>query len=324
MGRKAAAPFVADVVNEFLRTKEGREPGTYRSYSGVLLGSEYGTKPSLGLPLAAHFRNRRMNSLVPDEVAGWFAQRVRGGKQDTKTRISRTARASFRFAYERGYSEIDLGLGIEQFRPGGPRVDWLEWEDVHRVLHAISEFRFEMAAAWLFLTGCRVSEACAARQEDVRWREGAGLFEWSISDSKTHRPRSVWLPDMLVPYIERSRSENKPRPDWPILWDCEGRGFGRVENPAALITPRTINSALERAREELGLSHRLTAHIARHTYCTNWIREHGASELMVEKLSRQVGTSVAVLRKTYIHYDLDEDDWAHLKAFGSLVQPYGS
>jgi integrase len=317
MARRTTSPFLADIVQEFLRAKAAREESTRRSYYGVLLGSEHGTKPSLGPPLAAYFKNRRLHTIVPDEVSAWFAQRVRGGAQDTKSRISRMTRAFFRFAFERGYTEIDLGFGIEQFRSGGPRIDWLEWPDVHRVLDVIPEFRYEMAAAWLFFSGCRVSEACAAKQEDVRWRESPGLYQWSIPDSKTHRARSVWLPEVLVPYIEWSRAENKPRPDWPLLWDCEGIGFGRVENPAYPVSPRTINNALERARAELELPIRITNHIAKHTYCTNWVQEHGTSELMIEKLSRQVGTSVAVLRKTYIHYDLDEEDWAHLRSFGA-------
>lgn len=33
----------------------------------------------------------------------------------------------------------------------------------------------------------------------------------------------------------------------------------------------------------------------------------------------EVGTSVATLRKTYVHYDLDESDWAHLRSFGAVV-----
>ena len=120
MARKVAAPFVGDVVHEFLRTKAAREEATRRSYYGVLLGSERGTKPSLGVPLAAQFTNRRMDTVVLDEVSAWFAQRVRNGAQDTKVRISRTARAFFRFAHKRGYSEIDLGVGIEHFRYGRP------------------------------------------------------------------------------------------------------------------------------------------------------------------------------------------------------------
>ncbi len=35
------------------------------------------------------------------------------------------------------------------------------------------------------------------------------------------------------------------------------------------------------------------------------------------KLSRQVGTSVAKLRSTYVHVHYTDDDWASLRAFGS-------
>ena len=94
---------------------------------------------------------------------------------------------------------------------------------------------------------------------------------------------------------------NTPRADWPILWDCEGRGFSRVENPAAPITAKTINAALDRAAARVGILVKVTAHTAKHTYCTNWITEKGDTENSMERLSRQVGTSVAVLRETYVH-----------------------
>jgi hypothetical protein len=37
----------------------------------------------------------------------------------------------------------------------------------------------------------------------------------------------------------------------------------------------------------------------------------------MEKLSRQVGTSVDVLRKTYVRMTLSEADWAHLHTMGA-------
>ena len=37
----------------------------------------------------------------------------------------------------------------------------------------------------------------------------------------------------------------------------------------------------------------------------------------MHKLARQVGTSVSVLRKTYVHLDLRDSDWAHIKDFGA-------
>jgi integrase len=115
-----------------------------------------------------------------------------------------------------------------------------------------------------------------------------GFYQWTIPDSKTHTPRVVWLPPVLGEYIEQSRQANEPRPDWPVLWDCDGRGFARIENPAAPISPRTINNALERARDAINLPMKVTAHIAKHTYCTQWIGEHGDGETALKKLARQV------------------------------------
>jgi integrase len=241
---------------------------------------------------------------------------VNEGAQATKHRISKGARAFFRFAQERGYTPVDLASAIDPYAPGGPRVDWLEWDDIHELLSAIPEYRYRMAATWLFFTGCRVGEACAAKQADLRLRKDVGFYEWTIDETKTHVPRSVCLPDYLGDFVETSRRQNQPRPEWPVLWDCEGRGFRRLANPAAQISPRTINSALERAREEIGLTTRVTAHVAKHSYCTNWIRDQGGDEFAMEKLSRQVGTSVGVLRETYVHITLSSADWAHLKAMG--------
>jgi integrase len=311
------SPFVLDVAEEFLRTKAARRRKTRDSYSAILVGSLRGTKPTLGIPLASYFHNRRFKTLSQDEVAAWFAQRVNEGAQATKHRISKGSRAFFRFAQARGYTALDLASVIDPYAPGGPRVDWLEWDEIRTLLGAIPEYRYRMAAAWLFFTGCRVGEACAARQADVRWRKEFGLYEWRIDETKTHVPRAVWLPNYLVEFIETSRRQNQPQPGWPVIWDSEGHGFSRLENPAAPISPRTINSALERARDATNITSRVTAHVAKHSYCTNWIRDQGRDELAMEKLSRQVGTSVGVLRETYVHISLSSADWAHLKTMGS-------
>lgn len=250
-------------------------------------------------------------------LASKTAQRVKGGAQDTKNRISKGARSFFTFAHDRGHTSENLGSVIERFKPGGPRVDWLEWPQIHKLIASIPEYRYRFAASWLFYTGCRVSEACAARQEDVQWRNEAGLYQWTIPDSKTHTPRSVWLPDALAEYVNASREQNKPNSAWPVLWDCSGRGYGRVEDPTAEISPKVINGALERACQAANLPVRVTAHIAKHSYCTSWVNGEGTGEYAMEKLSRQVGTSTNVLRRTYVHFKLDTADWTHIKNLGA-------
>jgi len=75
---------------------------------------------------------------------------------------------------------------------------------------------------------------------------------------------------------------------------------------------------LERAREAAGLPVKVTAHLAKHSYCTNWIGQYGDGERAMEKLSRQVGTSPAVLRDTYVHIVVDDDEWGQIQNFGAL------
>jgi len=310
-------PYVKEAVEEFLCTKAAREQATRASYSSILVGAEFGTRKPLGRPFAAYFRNRKFDSLSQAEVAAWFGQRVDGGAQNTKHRISKAARHFLGWAAQRGYASGDLVSAVEPFQQGRGRIDWLGWEEIDRVLAAIPEFRLRFAAAWLFCSGCRVGEAIAGVQADVRWRDEFALYEWTIPHAKTHRARMVWLPQRLGEFLERARERNRPQPCWPILWDCTGRGFARIEHPAAPITQRTINSALKAARERAGLTTPVTPHVCKHSFCTNWINEHGQGELAMEKLARLVGTSSTVLRRTYVHLSFTPDDWDDLRSFGS-------
>ena len=98
----------------------------------------------------------------------WFAQRVRGGAQDTKHRVSKKRARSCASAASRATPTRTSQARSTPYRAGRGRVEWLEWNDVHRLIDAIPEYRLKMAAAWLFYTGCRVGEAINAQQRDVR------------------------------------------------------------------------------------------------------------------------------------------------------------
>lgn len=61
----------------------------------------------------------------------------------------------------------------------------------------------------------------------------------------------------------------------------------------------------------------MTAHTARHSYCTNWIAELGDGEVALQKLSHQVGCSIGRLRATYIHHALSPEDFEMVRKFGA-------
>lgn len=47
------------------------------------------------------------------------------------------------------------------------------------------------------------------------------------------------------------------------------------------------------------------------------ITEYGAGELALGKLSRQLGASVETLRRTHVHVQFTDADWAAVASFGS-------
>ena len=241
---------------------------------------------------------------------------VRAPSEPTRSRFSKNAREFLRYCAKYGFCGPELEEAILAEKSGAGRLTWLRWDEVEKLLAAIDEYRLELAIAWLFYTGCRVNEAITADQMEVHWDSAREMYSWSIPDSKTGFPRDVWLPAALNPYIERSRAENKPAANWPVLWDCDGRGYARVEDPNCRISEKTINAELDRACRKAGILKPVTAHVARHSYCSNWITDVGDGEADLKRLSAQVGASVPTLRKTYVHISGTDEQIELIKAFG--------
>jgi integrase len=310
------SPYVVDAAEEFLALKAPKSRKTIAAYFALLVGKARGTRKTIGIPFAAYFQGRRCNSLTPFEISVWFAQRCDGAKQPTKHRFSKNAREFLRFLFARGYTSVDLSTAIEPQPDGGGRIVWLEWEEIHALLAQLPTLRLRLAIAWLFFTGCRLSEAIAADQQDVQWDKDRGMYVWSIPDSKTHRPRVVWLPAALNGLIEESREQNKSAAKAPLLWGCEGRGMADVEDPARRIAISTIMRHLETSAAKAGIHKHVTPHVAKHSYCTLWIKAHGDGERSLRKLATQVGTTVENLRKTYVHLNLTDKEFETIRDFG--------
>jgi len=312
---KNANPHLKDAIDEFLSTKLALSRNTHAAYFSLLKGSTRGTKVSLGTPVGAYFHGRRVRSITETQMLVCFNQRVEGGRQDTKHRMSKGLREFCTFLHDRGYTDTNIGAPIPKIPAGGARKDWYELKTAKRIADKAESFNLYFAILWLFLTGCRVSEAISAQQSDVK-RLDDGTYLWIIPDSKTHMPREVTLPDFLGAALERSRAQNNPKPDWPVLWGYVGRGFGRRETVTAYLTAPTIRGVMARAGRAAGIYTKVTPHTAKHSYCTNRLRLHVSDEPSLAQLSVQVGTSIAQLRRAYLHHTFDEVDRGRIRSIG--------
>ncbi len=313
---KNTNPHLDKAIDEFLATKLALSPKTHAAYFSLLKGSKRGTKVSLGTPVGAYFHGRRARGITETQMLVCFNQRVEGGRQDTKHRMSKGMREFCTFLHDRGYTDTNIGALIPKISAGGARKDWYELKTAKLIADKVASFNLYFAILWLFLTGCRVSEAISAQQSDVK-RLDDGSYLWIIPDSKTHMPREVTLPDVLGTLLERWRAENNPRPEWPVLWGYEGRGFGKRETLTAYQTAATIRGAMARAGRAAGIYTKVTPHTAKHSYCTNWLRLHGSDERSLAQLSAQVGTSIEQLRRTYLHHTFDAVDRERIRSIGS-------
>ncbi len=315
-------PYVIDAIEEFLSRKAPKAPKTLAAYFSLLLGSERGTE-------SHQHRIRALLSTTADVEASRRARYPSGSRnaqpeqeaQPTKHRFSKNAREFLRFLNDRGYVTDDLVAAIEPQPSGEGRIVWLSWDEVHRLLASVKPLRIRLALAWLFYTGCRLSEALSADQSDVQWHEGLQLYVWTIPRSKTHRPRVLWLPQALNPLIDESRRINRPRPSDPILWGCAGRGRADVEDTTRRIARSTLILHLEQAIADAQIHRRVTPHTAKHTYCTLWIEANGDGERSLKKLSDQVGTSVQTLRETYVHLSATPEEFEAIRHFGTKHSP---
>lgn len=142
-----------------------------------------------------------------------------------------------------------------------PKVDWAGQK--RTVLHPL-EFAALLAAArasggtdhaliaMLGMIGLRVSEACHADIDDIRYQSG---YEILHVVGKGSKPADIPLP---IPVLRAIREATDGREHGPILLNRAGR---RLNNSAAA-------RRLRRLSARAGISHPISPHGLRRTFCT--------------------------------------------------------
>jgi hypothetical protein len=103
------SPYIHEAADEFLALTEQRNA----AHIAVLVGKTSDAKERINVPLVAYFDGRRCDSLAPDEITVWFAQRCDRLAPSMKYRFSMIARRFLRFMYDRGYTSLYLATTIE-------------------------------------------------------------------------------------------------------------------------------------------------------------------------------------------------------------------
>jgi integrase/recombinase XerD len=184
----------------------------------------------------------------------WMEQR--GYAPATIGRRFTTVAGFFKYAVIDGHLPTDPTLAVTR-----PKVPW---EAQRRtVLHPL-EFAALLTAArranptshglvaLLGMTGLRVGEACAIDVTDVRYQSG---YEVLSIIGKGHKPADIPLP---VPVLRAVKEASDGRQSGPLL----------LNKDAQRLTPAAAAARLRTLCIKAGLSHVISPHSLRRTFCT--------------------------------------------------------
>jgi len=173
-----------------------------------------------------------------------------------------------------------------------PRVKAFTVEQRDRAIEAFRGHWAFPIVAFLFLTGCRVSEAAGLQWGDIAadGRRAAicrGRVRRQITDCKTeHSQRVIDIPDDLVAILAAL-----PRPTSPTDWVFRGR-HGKLP-----VDVHTLRAAAWRPTLKAAGLPPLPIHGARHTWATCAL----SAGVPLAQVAAHLGDTMKVVERTYAH-----------------------
>ena len=131
----------------------------------------------------------------------------------------------------------------------------LSRQEVARVLAALEQPTYRMAATTIYATGLRAHEVCLLETRDIDAARHAIL----VRHGKGRKQRLVPLSPPLLSMLRAYWKQVRPEPPY-IFSATHARGAMRA--PA-------LRMALHRAGEQSGISKRVTPHVLRHCFATH-------------------------------------------------------
>ncbi len=190
------------------------------------------------------------------------------------------------FLYRRTLGRPDLVSFISLPKKHSPLPDVLSVKEVHALLNAIENPRYQAMAMLMYGTGLRINEA---RTLEVRDIDGArGVIR--VRHGKGDKAREVMLSQELYLWLRQYWSRHQPAP--PYIFASK-----RGQLPC---TP-SLRSALAKAAKAAFITKRVTPHTLRHSFATHLLEQgtdvHVVRELLGHASVRSTARYARVTRK---------------------------
>ncbi|MGH9455362.1 MAG: tyrosine-type recombinase/integrase [Terriglobia bacterium] len=248
----------------------GRSPHTQRAYSADI----------------ARFRTQvpKPFATVNLEDLQNFASTLTGFKRATAARILSAVKSLLAFGYRTGYLPFDVGraLRLRSVRDNlAQRI--LSEADVHRMLSLEPNERNRALLTLLYASGCRVSEVCDLRWQDLQATAESGQITVLGKGEKT---RSIQLPVSVWKQLLKLRQEAGLED--PVFRSRKKGGFLR---------PYAVHRVVRRAAKRAELEGKVSPHWLRHAHASHAL-DRGAPIHLVQTT---LGHASLATTSRYLH-----------------------
>lgn len=209
---------------------------------------------------------RPLNQVTKEDIREFLDLLVTGGSSSSHVSVTLSA---LRTAFDK-FCLLRCTVGLVTPRKPKKLAVVASKQEVRRLIEAARSFRDKLLISVLYATGMRVSEIARLKWSDLDFDRR----QVRIDCGKGRKNRYVMLAEHLVPLL---------RQVWRLT---NGQGYlfpGEGKRPDRHLTTRTIERAVDHARQLSKITKHITPHSLRHSFATHLI-ESGTDIRFIQRL----------------------------------------
>lgn len=210
-------------------------------------------------------------------------------KSASRSRNLYTLRSFWKYIHNKGLCDKNITISLEPIRLPKKERTYLSVQETEVFIAGISHPLIKVVAQTLYYTGMRISECLSLKLKNVNLEEEI----IHVVNGKGKKDRKIPISKNLLPIFEDYLHSLRPNVD-------NDNFFATVKTGG--LSAAYVNRVLQDTAIELGWKKHVTAHILRHSFASNLIK-NGVNLVHVQKL---LGHSNLKVTSVYTHANIDD------------------
>lgn len=209
----------------------------------------------------------------------------------SRSRNLYTLRSFWNYTYKNKMCNFNLAMAVEPIKIQKKERTFLSTEEAFQLIDAIDHPLIQLVIKTLYYTGLRISECLNLKLKDVDLENKV----IHVISGKGNKDRNIPINQNLLPLFQDYLRNERPEVNSNYFFATKKTGC---------LSAAYVNSALRDTVQKLGWKKHVTAHILRHSFASNLIK-NGVNLVYVQKL---LGHSNLKVTSIYTHANMEELD----------------